>query len=372
MTAAYELPTWSLLPARPDAAFDRLAQTVAEELDAPRALVVLVSKAGQVFPGAFGLPEPWASRRSMPMSHSISKWVATSGSPLALRDAREDPEFASGPSVQDLHAVAYAGTPLWGVHGQPIGVLCAIDTRPRDWTGDELATLHRMADESSRQLRFRAIELAEQEAHAVAVRDDSAAQSAAEAARAAFVLAEADADRARVVARLSTALLSAETLPDLLHTVDRLVRSPLGATTVLLGVAEVGCPELQVWSATAGSRSGPVARLGVDDAHPLAAAMRERQLVAIATPGEVRALPGLRELPGAGPVLAVHLPLGQHHSDAALLVSWRQPRQLDAPVRAVVTDLARPVGHALDRVLLREQRLRLAELPLGPSGPDRR
>ncbi|WP_164702776.1 GAF domain-containing protein [Modestobacter sp. KNN46-3] len=369
MSAAYQLPTWAVLPARADATFDRLARSAAEALRAPRALVVLVSKAGQVFPGAFGLPEPWASRRSMPLSHSMSKWVATSGSPLALRDAREHAEFATGPSVQELDAVAYAGMPLWGVHGQPIGVLCVIDTSPRDWTEPELAALHRMADDSSRQLRFRVIELAEQEAHAVAVRDDSAAQSAAEAARAAFVLAEADADRARVVARLSTALLPAETLPELLHTVDRLVRSPLGATTVLLGVAEVGAPELQVWSTAsrAPRNTGPVACLRVDDAHPLAAAMRERHLVAVATPEEAGDFPGLLELPGAGPVLAVHLPLGQHHSDAALLVGWRQPRQLDAPVRAVVTDLARPVGHALDRVLLRDQRLRLAELPPGPA-----
>lgn len=369
MTAAYELPTWSVLPARADAAFDRLARSVAEELTAPYALVVLLSKGGQVFPGAFGLSEPCASRRSMPLSHSMSKWVATSGSPLTLRDAREHPEFATGPSVLELGAVAYAGMPLWDVHGQPIGVLCALDTRPRDWTERELAALRRMADESSRQLRFRAIELAEQEAHAVALRDDNAAQSAAEAARATSVLAEADADRARVVARLSTALLSTETLPHLLHTVDRLVRSPLGATTVLLGVAEVGCPELRVWAAAAGSpsRPDPVACLRVDDPHPLAAAMRERHLVAVATPEEGRAFPGLLELPGAGPVLAVHLPLGQHHSDAALLVGWRQRRQLDAPVRAVVTDLARPVGHALDRVLLRDQRLRLAAQPPGPT-----
>nr|WP_279590955.1 GAF domain-containing protein [Modestobacter marinus] len=356
------------MPARADAAFDRLARSAAEALRTPRALVVLVSKGGQVFPGAHGLPEPWASRRSMPLSHSISKSVATSGSPLALRDAREHTEFATGPSVQELHAVAYAGVPLWGVHGEPIGVLSVIDTAPRDWTDAELSTLHRMADETSRQLRFRVIELAEQEAHAVAVRDDSAAQSAAEAARAAFVLAEADADRARVVARLSTALLTAETLPDLLHTVDRLVRSPLGATTVLLGVAEAGCPELRVWSAVrAAAGPDPVAGLRVTDAHPLAVAMRERDLVAVATPEEADAFPGLVALPGPGPVLAVHLPLGQHHSDAALLVGWRQPRGLDAPVRAVVTDLARPVGHALDRVLLRDQRLRLADLPPGPA-----
>jgi hypothetical protein len=43
-----------------------------------------------------------------------------------------------------------------------------------------------------------------------------------------------------------------------------------------------------------------------------------------------------------------------------LLVGWEQGRELDGQVCAVVTELARHVGYALDRVLLRHQRLGLA------------
>ena len=35
--AQFELPTWSALPARPDADFDRLAAVLAERLSVPRA-----------------------------------------------------------------------------------------------------------------------------------------------------------------------------------------------------------------------------------------------------------------------------------------------------------------------------------------------
>jgi hypothetical protein len=55
----------------------------------------------------------------------------------------------------------------------------------------------------------------------------------------------------------------------------------------------------------------------------------------------------------------VPLVLGQHTSSGALLIGWRYPRELDAALRGVVGDLGQHVGHALDRVLLREQRLRL-------------
>ena len=366
MSTAYELPTWAALPARPDEGFDRLARTVAEQLSVPRALVVLVSKGGQVFPGAHGLPEPWATRRSMPLSHSLSQRVAATGRPLVLRDARQDPELRHGPAVREIGVVAYAGVPLWDVHGRPTGVLCAIDLAPRDWTAEELTTLRALAAEGSRQLQVQAVELAEREARAAAVRDDAAARTAAEAARAAFMLAEADADRTRVVARLSAALLGVQTLVELLRCVDRSVRSPLGAVGVLLGIAGDDRPEVPVWAVAAGGPTSPdpVAVLQLTDAHPLTAAMRDRRLVPLGTPAEGQeSFPGAQLPRGTRTAVAVPLPLGQHASEAGLLVAWSHRLELDPPVLAVAGDLGRHVGHALDRVLLRGQRLRLAATP---------
>ena len=358
MSTAYDLPTWAALPAIADPGLDRLARTVATRLRAPRALVVLVSKGGQVIPGAVGLPEPWATRRSMPLSHSLSQHVAATGRPLVLRDAREHAEFADSPSVRELGVVGYAAMPLWDVHGRPTGVLVASDDVPRDWTEAEVQALGELAAEGSRQLQAQAVELAEREARAAAVRDDAAARTAAQAAHAAFVEAEADADRTRLVARLSSALLTVQTLPELVRAVDRFVRSPLGATSVQVGVAEAGHPELRVWSAVAGAPAPtePVVGLRLDDASPLAVAVRDRRLVPV-DDGEEVGSPGLPA--GTATVVAVPLVLGQHSALGGLLVAWGQRRELDPPVRAVVGELARHVGHGLDLVLLREQRLRL-------------
>jgi GAF domain-containing protein len=363
-STGHELPTWAPLPARADEGFDELAARVCAELRVPRALVVLASKSGQVFPGAHGLPEPWESRRSMPLSYSMNLRVVSTGRPLVLRDAREDPELRESPGVLDMQIVAYAAMPLADVHGRPIGVLAVSDDRPRDWSPQELAVLHALAAEASRRLQFQALELAEREAVATAARAAVAAAKAADAARAAYVEAEAAADRARVVARLSQDLQPAETLLDVLRSVDRFVRSPLGATVSLLGLAETGSADLRVWAAVAGS--SPTTRvatgLHLPDPHPLATAVRERRPVPVGSraAGEAE-FPALARFPvGAETALAVPVVLGQHTAAAGLLVGWGHTRELDPPLSDVVTDLARHVGHALDRVLLRAQRLRLA------------
>ncbi|MFQ1004205.1 GAF domain-containing protein [Modestobacter sp. SSW1-42] len=372
MSTGYDLPTWAPLPALADEGFDRLAATVARELGVDRSIVVLVSKAGQVIPGAYGLPEPWVTRRSMPLSHSLSQRVTSTGQPLVLRDARADPATADSPSVRELGVVAYAGMPLWDATGRPIGVLVASDLGPRDWTAAELETLRRLAAEGSRQLQVQAVELAEREALAAAVRDDGTARAAAERARGQLLEAEAEADRTRLVARLSGALLTAGSLDEVLRSVDRFVRSPLGSRSVLLGVAEAGCPDVRVWATVAGTppTAEPVAVLALTDLHPLTAAMTERRLVTVGAGGEE--FPQLAPLPpGTATVLAAPLVLGQHSGIGALALGWTQRRALDASVRTVAADLAQHVGHALDRELLREQRRWLAGDPadLAPRRP---
>lgn len=362
--AQFELPTWSALPARPDEDFDRLARVLAERLAVPRAMVVLVSKGGQVFPGAVGLPEPWNTRRSMPLSHSFSQVVVTSGDVLLVPDARQDPLLRDSPAVHETGLVAYAGAPLVDVQGRPIGVLVAGDEQPRPWSAGDVGELVRLADECSRLLQSQALELAEREARAAAERDEAAARKSAAAAQLAVVEAEAEADRARVVARLGSGLLTALSLADVLCTVDRLVRSPLGATATVLAVAEAGSTVVRAWNTSSQAwYPDPSATLCLGDAHPLATAVRERRLVAVATREEgERLFPVARELPDVAheTVLAVPVLLGQHASTGALMVSWAGRRELDPAVRAVLPDLARHVGHGLERVLLAAARERLA------------
>ena len=84
-----------------DPDMERYVERVRAELGAPVALVSLVQIDQQVFPGASGLPAPWSERRASPLSHSFSQYVAESGEPLVIGDAREDPLVRDNPAVTE-------------------------------------------------------------------------------------------------------------------------------------------------------------------------------------------------------------------------------------------------------------------------------
>src|SRR5688572_3677397 len=82
-----------LLDTPAEAAFDRLGQLAQKFLKTPVALVTLVDDHQQFFKSCLGLPEPWATWRSTPLSHSFCKHVVKTDAPLVVSDAREHPLF---------------------------------------------------------------------------------------------------------------------------------------------------------------------------------------------------------------------------------------------------------------------------------------
>ncbi|WP_194821140.1 GAF domain-containing SpoIIE family protein phosphatase [Micromonospora sp. S-DT3-3-22] len=151
------------LDAAPDEAFDRFARLVSDLLDVPVALVSLVSETRQFFPGAVGLPDPWAARRQTPLSHSFCQHVIDTEIPLVLPDARLYPRVRENLAVPELGVVAYAGMPLTDLDGRVLGSLCAIDSKPRAWTKAQLRTLADLAAACSSELRLRiALDAAEE------------------------------------------------------------------------------------------------------------------------------------------------------------------------------------------------------------------
>jgi len=69
--------------------FDCLARLAAHVLNAPMALVSLVDADRQFFKSCLGLPEPWASERQSPLTHSFCQHAVASREPLLVDDARE-------------------------------------------------------------------------------------------------------------------------------------------------------------------------------------------------------------------------------------------------------------------------------------------
>ncbi|PWR12941.1 stage II sporulation protein E [Micromonospora acroterricola] len=143
------------LGAAPDEAFDRFARLLSDLLDVPVALVSLVSADRQFFPGAVGLPEPWADGRQTPLSHSFCQHVVDIELPMVLPDARLHPRVRDNLAIGDLGVVAYAGMPLTDLSGRVLGALCAMDSKPRVWTAAQLRTLADLAAACSSELRLR-------------------------------------------------------------------------------------------------------------------------------------------------------------------------------------------------------------------------
>lgn len=123
-----------LLDSETDERFDRITRLVALALNVPVTLISLVDKDRQFFKSAVGLPEPWASCRQTPLSHSFCQYVVARSEVLRIEDARSDPLVADNGAVRDLNVVAYLGVPLRAPDGHVLGSLCAINGVPRRWS----------------------------------------------------------------------------------------------------------------------------------------------------------------------------------------------------------------------------------------------
>jgi GAF domain-containing protein len=134
-----------LTDAAPDPALARLAKLTAKALDVPTALISLVEEDRQFFAACVGVAEPWNTSRQTPLSHSFCQHAAASGRALVVNDAREHPVLRTNLAIRDMGVIAYAGIPLIGEGGYALGTLCAIDSRPREWTARDVEVLEDMA-----------------------------------------------------------------------------------------------------------------------------------------------------------------------------------------------------------------------------------
>jgi GAF domain-containing protein len=128
----------SLLDSPAEESFDRLARLAAKVVDAPVALVSAVDQDRQFFKSCLGLPEPWATDRETPLSHSFCQHTVAAREPVVIADARKDDRVRDNLAIRDMGVIAYLGVPLITREGHALGTLCVIDHQPRIWTGEEL------------------------------------------------------------------------------------------------------------------------------------------------------------------------------------------------------------------------------------------
>jgi GAF domain-containing protein len=119
--------------------------------------MTLIDKDRQWFKSQAGLPADLAEARSTSRDVSLCGHVIANDEGLIVRDLARDPRFANNPFVKQRGLRFYAGVPLRGPNGFPIGTLTILDTKPRDITRQEQELLKMIAADVMEQIKRRRV-----------------------------------------------------------------------------------------------------------------------------------------------------------------------------------------------------------------------
>ena len=131
-----------ILDSLPEQTYDDIVSLASRVCDTPIALVSLVDSERQWFKAKIGLDIDETHRDFAFCSHAIDRPGAT----LEVADARLDARFANNPLVVgDPHVRFYAGAPIVTKHGDALGTVCVIDTKPRQLDAAQIDVLETLA-----------------------------------------------------------------------------------------------------------------------------------------------------------------------------------------------------------------------------------
>ena len=152
-----ELDGLSLLDTNCEPEFDQVTERLTKLFRVPIALLTLIGKNRQWFKSQAGLPADLAEARSAPRDVSICGHVVANDEVLIVRDLARDQRFANNPFLKEHGLRFYAGVPLRGPNGLPVGSLCILDTKPKDMSQQEQDLLKMIAADVMEQIKRRRV-----------------------------------------------------------------------------------------------------------------------------------------------------------------------------------------------------------------------
>jgi predicted PurR-regulated permease PerM len=152
-----ELNGLNLLDTPPEADFDQVTERLTRLFKVPIALLTLIDKDRQWFKSQAGLPADLAEARSTPRDVSLCGHVIANDEVLIVRDLARDPRFANNPWLKERGLRFYAGVPLRGPNGFPVGALSILDTQPHDMSPQEQDLLKMIAADVMEQIKRRRV-----------------------------------------------------------------------------------------------------------------------------------------------------------------------------------------------------------------------
>ncbi len=140
-----------ILDTPPEPAFDDIARLAAALCGVPTALVTLVDANRQWFKARVGL-----ALAETPREHSFCAHAVEAGTTMVVSDARADPRFLANPLVTGEPFIRfYAGVPLVGEDGAPVGTLCVMDRVARELSEPQREALTILARQAADELTDR-------------------------------------------------------------------------------------------------------------------------------------------------------------------------------------------------------------------------
>lgn len=72
--------------------------------------------------------------------------VINSNKPLIVNDANASDEWKGNPDAEEFGLVSYAGVPVHGADGNPVGTVCVVDKKVRKFGDQEIEMLASLRD----------------------------------------------------------------------------------------------------------------------------------------------------------------------------------------------------------------------------------
>jgi len=145
------LHEYRILDTEPEIDFDEITRLAAYVCEVPISLISLVDEDRQWFKACIGLDVRGTARDVAFCPHALLQDDVFVVADAALDERFHDNPLVTGPP----HIRFYAGAPLITPHGQRIGTLCVIDSKPRQLDGKQLEALRRLGRQVIPLLEFR-------------------------------------------------------------------------------------------------------------------------------------------------------------------------------------------------------------------------
>lgn len=137
----------------PEEAFTRLNRLATKLLKAPISIFSLIGEKSQFFKSAEGF-DIKPDNNEVPIDVSVCMY-SLQGKPLKIEDTLGHPLFSENPAVKALNIVGYLGIPVVTKDGHPIGAVCVIDHKKRNWSDEEISILEEITSSFLSEIELR-------------------------------------------------------------------------------------------------------------------------------------------------------------------------------------------------------------------------